>query len=699
MALGRIQIAGGNAPIQRKIVSGSVLEYEQHSKPYLAIAIEERGGKWRVVNQDGAELSLPASRLYLYPDAAREPLEKESRVAFLQDLVEQEKKFRESISLAEIWELLEGEVRETSIEQIVDIVSHKNKLLTTIAVRRSLLNDAIFFKRKKTGFEPREAHIVEELQKKAAAEERKRKKREMFIEEVLTRLADSSAPLPAGISALKEYAALGKNASDAKETRELLEEIIRRGNCPYSGKAEAKAFALLVDLKYFSPDENLVPIRLGRPLVFSPRLLTEAKTLASSLEISFLEKRLNLESLDCITIDGVESNDFDDALSLEELEHGYRIGIHISDVASQIEVHSPLEEQAFRRATSIYMPDAQLPMFPEDLSDGLLSLIRGSRRPTISFLLETDTNYEITSRKVCLSTINVSHRLSYEETDERLYSEDSSDSLGQMLLHLWNAASVSETNRIDQGALQFSRREMMPRILEENRVTLEESDEDAPSRKLVSELMILANETAALFAKDKGLPLVFRSQEPPEVDIDSLTAQVPEGPAQEYAKRGTLKRSSMQTTPAMHSSLGLKAYAQVTSPIRRAYDLVNQRQLFSFLTSDAMHYSEQEIQEIIAALEIGSSEALSISRARNRYWLLKYLVQENITEIKGTIVRVDGPKPLAELDIIYSLFPFHPQSALPDNPQQARGHLGRKVVLKVTNINPQSDSLVLHEVG
>ena len=698
MALGRLQIAGTGSQAQNKITAGSLLEYEQHSKPYLAAAIEERGGKWRILNQDGAELSLASSRLYLYAGAIPEFPNKESRVSYLKDLAEQEKNLRATLSLAEVWELLNGEVKETNVEQVVDLLSLDNPLLATIAARRALLNDNIYFKRTKTGFAPREAHIVEELKKKAEAEEKKRKKRETFIAEVLARLTDNSSPLPKGITLLRDFAALGKNAPDAKEARELIDDIVQRAKLAYSGKPEAKTFKLLVDLGYFSPDENLAPIRLGRPIVFSPSLLQEAKSLAASAEINFADKRVNLQSLPCVTIDGIESTDFDDALSMEKLPNGYRIGIHISDVASRISAGSSLEEQAFRRATSIYMPDAQIPMFPSDLSDGLLSLLESKVRPVMSFLIETSDKYEIISRQVCLSTICVSRRLSYEETDEILYNEDSTDALNWMLLRLWEAASINEANRIARGAIQFSRREMIPQVLEGNRVALEESDDDKPSRKLVSELMILANETAAAYAKENLLPLIFRTQDPPDVDIDSLASGIPEGPAQEYAKRGALKRSVLQTSADVHASLGLSQYAQVTSPIRRAYDLINQRQLLTHLLEASAHYSEEEIKQILTGLSVGASEALSITRSRNRYWLLKYLAQEKISEINATIVRVDGPKPLAELDIIYSISPFHPQPALPSDSKQARGHLGRKVLLKVTNVDPQYDSLVLHEV-
>ena len=165
----------------------------------------------------------------------------------------------------------------------------------------------------------------------------------------------------------------------------------------------------------------------------------------------------------------------------------------------------------------------------------------------------------------------------------------------------------------------------------------------------------------ALFAAANRIPLIFRAQEPPDSDISQQGQDIPEGPAREYFLRSLLKRSAIAVEPARHSGVGVAAYTQSTSPIRRAVDLITQRQVGDFLDTGRPCYSADEVSELIARVECGAEEVMQIQRERNRYWLLKYLLQEQIREIDGVIVRVDGPKPLAELDLLYALYPFHPE--------------------------------------
>jgi exoribonuclease-2 len=226
-------------------------------------------------------------------------------------------------------------------------------------------------------------------------------------------------------------------------------------------------------------------------------------------------------------------------------------------------------------------------------------------------------------------------------------------------------------------------------------IVLEDTSEDTPARKLVSELMILANETGALFAAEHGVSLVFRGQERPDVNVAEQGQHIPEGPAREYAQRGFLKRSTVGVVPCPHFGLGIKAYSQLTSPIRRVVDLINQRQLSTFLAQGAPRYTADEVSALLIDIEPYLDEASYLQRTRHRYWLHRFLMQEGITHLPAVVVRVDGPKPLAELEVIYTLSTFVPMR------REGGAHglkVGQRVNLKIQEIHPRRELFLLSEV-
>ncbi|MCB0322273.1 MAG: RNB domain-containing ribonuclease [Bdellovibrionales bacterium] len=709
MPLKPLQITKNVQTDDTRISPGAVVTYEQHSKTLLGVVLGEKAGKWLLTNQQGAEVSLPAARLALLPGKAPEGLTTANqRAAFLESLHTESQALANELDLEEVWSVLEGEVRETSPKEITEMIFNENSLAGHLAVRMALVDDTVYFKRKKTGFEPRPPETVEQLKRQVAVEKEKADRRETFLRAIVDRLKDPNAPLPGNLGFLEEIAAFGKSNEDSKETRLLLDEVIRQARVELPGRPEDKAFQLLVRLGCFRPDHNLLPFRLGRPITFSADETADAQQIAAQREAFDDARRTDFRSLLTITIDGAETRDFDDALSMERLASGYRIGIHISDVASFLSKNSPAVDAAFRRGTSVYCPDEQFPMLPPELSEKALSLVAGEPRATVSILLELDQSFEIVNRTIEPSIVQVTHRMTYDEADRLLFRESSAageeqygtdlSDVRDSLTVLWEATCVSEVRRLQRGALQLNRRELTPYVLEDGRVALEDSNDDKPARKLISEMMILANETVALYGKTHRLPLIYRTQEPPDCDPEEATKHLAEGPAKEYLKRSVLKRSIISYEPAPHAGLGLDAYVQITSPIRRASDLINQRQLLSHLLEQRPRYTPQEIMELLAEIELGLEEASKIQRGRNRYWLLKYLQQEGLKELRGTVIKTDGPRPLAELELLHMLYPFHQAERRGKTSTSKPHQVGDVVRLRIDSIDPRNDTLVLREL-
>ena len=691
----------GRAPSESetRIQIGSIVEYEQHALPLIAVVTAEKKGKWVVHNEAGGQLELPADRLYLLPGRPLEAGDAAERTRALTGLLARARAAQEKVDLGELWELLIEEGRELSVKELTELALSENTAEHHVAMRRALISDPVYFKRKKTTFEPRPAEVVEELKVKVRVEGEKEAVREGLIGAVVKRIRDGVTPLPEQIAILERYAALGKSADDSKEAQALMDEIVKRANLNLSDRSMDRVFELLVRANHFTVDQNLTLIRLGRAAAFSPEVLEDARRVSERID-SLEGKRHDLTKLFTVTIDNEGTRDFDDAISFERLNDGVRVGIFIADVAAAILKDSPLEAEAFSRSTSIYCPDAHIPMLPPSLSEDALSLIEGVARPVMAFFVEFDDELQVRTRDICRATICVHKRLSYNEADALMCdsSDSSTEQLRTLLLGLWDIVGAVEARRLDAGAIQFSRREMTPKIGEDGRIVLEENNEDTPAHKLVSELMILANETAALFAREKSLALVFRSQEAPEVALESQGLEIVEGQAREFFRRSFLKRSTTGTEPLPHFGLGLRAYAQLTSPIRRAADLINQRQLVAMIEHGKPYYSNEEVATLIARLETGLDEAMLVQRERNRYFLLKYLIENGIRELDATILKVEGPRPLAEVEVIFMIAPFVPLGDKRDV-QQLRKRLGSRVRIAIDNIDARRDVFSLREVA
>jgi exoribonuclease-2 len=368
------------------------------------------------------------------------------------------------------------------------------------------------------------------------------------------------------------------------------------------------------------------------------------------------------------------------ALSLEQVLGGYRLGIHISDVSSCILPGTPLDIAAEERATSIYAPESTIHMFPNELSGGKLSLVEGEPRPCVSYLISLDSSYKLTDFRITPSVIRSRHKYSYEEVDQKLEAGDTT------LNTLYEISISHETERIQRGALRIQKRDANVSVKPDGTLALVEIDETTPARVLVSEMMVMANELSARIAMENKIPVIFRSQPPPEGDLEALTANIPPGPAQELAIRMRLKRSETSIFPAPHSGLGLAAYTQASSPIRRYADLCTQRQLLSWHARKEPFYPAEQLKEIMYRLESPLGRALAVSRESKRFWLQVY-VRDYLRSrgpIPATVIRTDLKQPIVELDYVYLTTPIRTNRKI---------NVGDVVQVKVVDVDPQFDYL------
>ena len=419
---------------------------------------------------------------------------------------------------------------------------------------------------------------------------------------------------------------------------------------------------------------------------FSEDLLLEARQLLETCDAPHPgdETRLDLTAQTCVTIDDAETRDIDDAIALERRQDGSdRLWIHIADPGRLIAEGSPLDLEARRRGSSLYLSRGNLPMFPADLSTGPFSLRTGHRNAAWSTWIDLDEKGEISDFGILRSWVTPRYRLTYDDADELI---DLAPPEEADLADLHRLLERRRRWRSDQGALQMD--------LPEGRIRCREGElsvqitEPGASRMMVAEAMILAGAVAARFGTNHNLALPYRSQLPADLPSASELEQLSDGAVRFAAIKRCLSRGLMGTQPAPHFSLGLEAYAQATSPIRRYGDLVVQRQIAAVIDAQSP-LCEESMQELIDSFDAAVREGLSIAREDQRHWQQVWFEHHQQHQWPVDFLRWLRPQERLGLvrldDLAMDVAAECPAGSLP----------GDALVLKVGQVDSQADQLRL----
>jgi len=367
----------------------------------------------------------------------------------------------------------------------------------------------------------------------------------------------------------------------------------------------------------FAADENVELLRLGAPVEFPPEVRQAAAELAGAARpLAADSRRQDLTDLSLFTIDGQSTLDFDDALSLEATPEGLRLGVHIVDVAHVVGKGDPMDLEARRRGSSIYMADQRIPMLPPALAEGLCSLKAGEVRPAISTVVDLSPELSVRGCRILPTIVRVKSQLSYFDVN-LLADQDPT------VVHLRSIARKFREARLAAGAVHISVPEINLWLGENGDINLNRVNRESPGRMLVAEIMILANWLMARFLSENGVPAIFRSQPEPRERL----YRGEEGTLfQHWMQRRLLNRFVLGHAAEKHSGLGLAAYVTATSPIRKYFDLVTQRQVRAVLGLEEP-YSAEEIDRLIEDLSMPMGRVGRLQAGRQRYWLLRYLEQ------------------------------------------------------------------------
>ena len=337
----------------------------------------------------------------------------------------------------------------------------------------------------------------------------------------------------------------------------------------------------------------------------------------------------DLRALPTIAVDDPGTHEVDDALSTWREEDGRRwVAVHIARPADLVRPGDALDREARRRATSVYFPGESLPMLPPALGAALLSLEQGEDRPALSLICPIEPDGLPGPGRFTRSVVRVDHQVTYTETGAG----------AELLEALLPVAEALHARRVAAGAHLVQLPQLKVRLdpdTGEPRPTLSPTDE--PAQLVVSELMVLYNERAALALGAAGLPALFRAQPSPVAPRD-LDPWDPLFPA--VARRG-LPPTSIQITPGPHRTMGVEAYLQATSPLRRYGDLLAQRQLLALLAGAPAPHEPEEVEALREALPPLERRARQAEEDRVRYLLYRWLELHAHEELPGVLVRAD----------------------------------------------------------
>ncbi|MBW1990576.1 MAG: VacB/RNase II family 3'-5' exoribonuclease [Deltaproteobacteria bacterium] len=593
---------------------GYLVEFFEEKRVLCGVVLELKGERLHVLTQNSRELTLARKRILRGHPALPAGASRQQCLDYLQEAARQREALKAGIRLADLWELLSEENQALSEEDLAELwFGGQTSADQVAAMGRALHEDKFYFKYKNGLWVPNLPEVVTALQEKARREEEARRELEEAAACLKAAWETGEIPQPAWrerlVALLKDMAVLGEEAPEYQRGKAFLQQA--------GLTMEDAAFRLLVRLRVFEEDENLDLYRLEVPTEFSPEAQNEAQQVARTLMADpHARIRADLTHLECLTIDGERTRDFDDALSLEPLEDGWRLGIHIADVSSLVEPGAALDAEAQERGTSIYLPERRLPMFPEEISENTLSLVAQEERLALSFLVDLSPEADIRDWRILPSRIKVKRRLTYQEVDQFLAEQD------ETLATLVALTRKLKARRLAQGGYELKLPEIWVTFNHQGGIHVIVEDQETVSHQLVSEAMVLANWLAARFLAERGLPAIYRAQPEPREPIDT---REPKDLLKLWLDRKKLSRVVMDFTPQPHWGLGLPEYTFATSPIRRYLDLVIHRQILGALNGGTTVYSQEELEKILMTIEPAMRRAGLLKARRLRYWLLKYL--------------------------------------------------------------------------
>ena len=417
------------------------------------------------------------------------------------------------------------------------------------------------------------------------------------------------------------------------------------------------------------------------PEMFEDEVYSQIENLSFDITQGEIDEREDFRNVVTITIDGDDSKDFDDAVSLDILENGnFNLGVHIADVSHYVRENSPLDKEAYSRGTSIYLLDRVIPMIPHKLSTGICSLNPDEDRLTLSCIMEIDESGDVVGHRVCESIIHSKARLTYSKVNKILEFEDAEiikeySAFVPMLKIMDRLRLILNKKREIRGSVNFDFPETKIILDEKGNVFDILPYERNNATNLIEEFMLLCNETVAEDYFWQGSPFIYRNHEAPSdekietmkqllrtlgyrikgqneihpKEIQSILNKVSDHNEEHVISRiilRSMKQAKYQPENYGHFGLAAKYYCHFTSPIRRYPDLQIHRIIKENLNNGLTQKLSEKYNGILSEVCKHSSNkerlAEEVERETNKLKKVEYMKAHIGKEFDGLVSGATG---------------------------------------------------------
>ena len=422
---------------------------------------------------------------------------------------------------------------------------------------------------------------------------------------------------------------------------------------------------------------------------FPQEVIDEAEAIPEEIPKSEIDRRLDLRDKTIFTIDGADAKDLDDGVSLEILDNGnFELGVHIADVSHYVKQYSPLDNEALKRGTSVYLVDRVIPMLPEKLSNGVCSLNPNVPRLTLSVFMEINKDGKVINHRIKESVIESKARMTYEDVSNILENNDKEliekySDLVDNFRNMEKLSKILRQKREKRGSIDFEFDEAKIILDEDGKpIDIKKYDRRIANR-IIEEFMLACNETVAESMYWTDNPFIYRIHEDPneekveefekfihnfgyklkgEGDIHPKQLQdileKVKGKKEETVINTimlrSLQKAEYSTERKTHFGLAAKYYTHFTSPIRRYPDLMIHRIIKWFINNEIDSTLRVKLENRLPEVAEQSSSTERVAeeaeRETNELKMVEYMSERIGEEYKGVISSVTSFGLFVELD-------------------------------------------------
>ncbi|GAA0179399.1 ribonuclease R [Clostridium sediminicola] len=393
--------------------------------------------------------------------------------------------------------------------------------------------------------------------------------------------------------------------------------------------------------------------KFNLPEYFPEKVQNYARNISTDISNEEYKRREDLRGIRMVTIDGADAKDLDDAVSIQKLENGnYLLGVHIADVSHYVKEKNPLDKEALKRATSVYLIDRVIPMLPKELSNGICSLNPKVDRLAMTCFMEINTEGKVVDYRIVESVIKTNERMTYSDVTKILRDDDKElkqkyDYLVDDFKTMEKLCEILYAKRIRRGAIDFDFEECKIILNEVGKPVEIKPYERAIANRIIEEFMLVCNETIAEHMYWSNTPFVYRIHEEPDEEklqkfnefaynlgyvvrfkndihpklLQSVVQKV-KGQKEETVVNTLLLRSMKQAkySPAAigHFGLAAKYYCHFTSPIRRYPDLMIHRIIKEFINGKIDEGRDKSLRGSVEYASMQSSDMERIAQEAER---------------------------------------------------------------------------------